>query len=48
VAETATGQAISFSLEQREAIYRKLLYTDAAIKTGKMDEMLAIDMLACG
>lgn len=48
VVKKAVGQAMNFSMEQLEAIYRKLLETDVAIKTGKMDEVLALDMLVVG
>ncbi len=45
VARKARRQAMNFSMEQLEAIYRKLLETDVAIKTGQMEEVLALDML---
>jgi len=48
VVKKTTRQAMNFSMEQLEAIYRKLLETDVAIKTGKMDEVLALDMLVVG
>ncbi len=48
VVKKAVRQAMNFSLEQLEAIYRKLLETDVAIKTGQMDEVLALDMLVVG
>jgi DNA polymerase III delta subunit len=35
-------------MEQLETIYRKLLETDLAIKTGQMDQVLALDMLIAG
>ena len=41
-------QAMNFSMEQLETIYRRLLETDVAIKTGRMDEVLALDMLVVG
>jgi len=37
VVKKATGQAMNCSMEQLEAICRKLLDTDVAIKTGKID-----------
>jgi len=45
VVRKARRQAMNFSMEQLEAIYQKLLETDVAIKTGQMDEVLALDML---
>jgi DNA polymerase-3 subunit delta len=48
VVKKAVRQAMNFSMEQLEAIYRKLLETDIAIKTGQMDEVLALDMLVVG
>jgi DNA polymerase-3 subunit delta len=48
VVKKAVAQAMNFSMEQLEAIYRKLLETDVAIKTGQMDEVLALDMLVVG
>ncbi|MGA9349781.1 MAG: DNA polymerase III subunit delta [Anaerolineae bacterium] len=45
VVKKAVRQAMNFSMEQLEAIYRKLLETDVAIKTGQMDEVLTLDML---
>jgi len=48
VVKKAMRQAINFSMEQLEAIYRKLLETDMAIKMGQMDEVLALDMLVVG
>jgi len=48
VVRKAMRQAMNFSMEQLEAIYRKLLETDVAIKTGQMDEVLALDMLVVG
>lgn len=38
-------QARGFSMAQLEGIHHKLLETDLAIKTGKMDAVLALDML---
>lgn len=48
VVKKAVRQAMNFSMEQLEAIYGKLLETDVAIKTGQMDEVLALDMLVVG
>ncbi len=48
VVKKTMRQAMNFSMEQLEAIYRKLLDTDVAIKTGQMDEVLALDMLVVG
>jgi DNA polymerase-3 subunit delta len=48
VAEKGLQQSRNFSMEQLETIYRKLLETDLAIKTGQMDQVLALDMLAVG
>jgi DNA polymerase-3 subunit delta len=50
-AEKARQQAMNFSLAQMEAIYTRLLNTDLAIKTGKIEEVLALDTLVaalCG
>ena len=50
-AEKARQQAVNFSLAQLEAIYARLLHTDLAIKTGKMEDVLALDTLVaalCG
>jgi len=48
VAEKGLRQSRNFSMEQLETIYRKLLETDLAIKTGQMDQVLALDMLIAG
>ena len=48
VVKKAVGQAMNFSMEQLETIYRRLLETDVAIKTGRMNEVLALDMLVVG
>ena len=48
VVKKTTRQAMNFSMEQLETIYRKLLDTDVAIKTGKMNDVLALDMLVVG
>ncbi len=43
-----TEQARNFTLEQLEAIYRNLLESDYAIKTGKVSDVLALDLLVAG
>ena len=48
VVKKAVRQAMNFSMEQLETVYRRLLETDVAIKTGQMDEVLALDMLVVG
>jgi DNA polymerase-3 subunit delta len=48
VAKKGRQQSQNFSMEQLEIIYRKLLETDLAIKTGQMDQILALDMLIVG
>jgi len=51
VAEKAQQQARNFSMGQLELIYARLLETDVAIKTGQMEEVLALDTLVaalCG
>ncbi len=45
VANKTWTQALNFSLPQLEAIYRKLLDTDLAIKTGRSEPVLALDLL---
>ncbi|MBI4759476.1 MAG: DNA polymerase III subunit delta [Chloroflexi bacterium] len=45
VAKKSAEQARSFSLEQLEGILRHLLATDATIKTGRMSELLSLDLL---
>ncbi|RME49411.1 MAG: DNA polymerase III subunit delta [Chloroflexi bacterium] len=45
VVEKALGQARNFSLGQLNVIYRKILETDEAIKTGQLEPELALDML---
>jgi DNA polymerase-3 subunit delta len=43
------GQQVSkFSLDQLEQIYHYLLETDIGIKTGKVDDILALDLLIAG
>jgi DNA polymerase-3 subunit delta len=49
VADKLARQARSFeSLAQLEQIYRHLLETDVAIKTGKIEDTLALDLLVAG
>jgi DNA polymerase-3 subunit delta len=51
VAEKAARQAMNFSMGQLEVIYARLLETDLAIKTGQMEDVLALDTLVaalCG
>jgi DNA polymerase-3 subunit delta len=51
VAEKAQRQAMNFSMGQLEVIYARLLDTDLAIKTGRMEDILALDTLVaalCG
>ncbi len=48
VAEKGLRQSRNFSMKQLETIYGKLLETDLAIKTGRMDQVLALDMLVVG
>lgn len=51
VAEKAQRQAMNFSIGQLEVIYARLLETDLAIKTGKTEDVLALDTLVaalCG
>jgi DNA polymerase-3 subunit delta len=45
VAKKTWAQSLNFSLPQLEAIYQKLLDTDIAIKTGRNEPMLALDLL---
>lgn len=45
VAQKTSAQARNFSLAQLEAIYRKLLDADIAIKTGRSEPMLTLDLL---
>ena len=45
VAEKAKRQSLNFTMGELEAIYPRLLNTDLSIKTGKMDGVLALDML---
>ena len=51
VADKTKRQSLNFTMGQLEAIYGRLLNTDLSIKTGKMDGVLALDMLVaalCG
>jgi DNA polymerase III subunit delta len=48
VGEKLAGQVRAFTLHQLEQIYRFLLETDVAIKTGKVDGELALDLLLAG
>jgi DNA polymerase-3 subunit delta len=48
VGEKLVGQVKVFSLEQLETIYHFLLETDIGIKTGKVDSILALDLLIAG
>ena len=45
VARKTWMQSLNFSLPQLEAIYQKLLDTDIAIKTGRNEPVLALDLL---
>ncbi len=45
VAEKTWKQALNFSLPQLEAIYQCLLDTDVAIKTGRSEPIVALDVL---
>lgn len=45
VARKTAEQARNFTLPQLETIYQKLLETDVAIKTGRSEPMLALDVL---
>ncbi|MBN1565433.1 MAG: DNA polymerase III subunit delta, partial [Anaerolineae bacterium] len=45
VGEKLGTQVRAFSLEHLEKIYHFLLDTDIAIKTGKVDDILALDLL---
>lgn len=48
VGEKITAQVRAFSIEQLERIYHYLLETDLGIKTGKVDGVLALDLLIAG
>ena len=45
VVQKAVATARSFTYERLEAIYRRLLDTDLAVKTGRLDPALALDLL---
>jgi DNA polymerase III subunit delta len=45
VAEKTWNQALNFTLPQLEAIYQKLLDTDVAVKTGRSEPVVALDVL---
>lgn len=45
VAEKTWKQALNFSLPQLEVIYQKLLDTDVAVKTGRSEPVVALDVL---
>src|SRR5579859_2136531 len=48
VAQKAIEQARNFTMEQLEDIYRYLLDTDHGIKTGRVSDALALDLLVAG
>jgi DNA polymerase-3 subunit delta len=48
VADKAGKQAQAFSIEQLEAIYRRLLEMDLQIKTGQTEDVTALDLLVAG
>lgn len=48
VVEKGLKQARNFSMSQLDAIYRQLLETDTAIKTGRIEPTLALDLLIVG
>jgi len=48
VAQKLTQQARNFTIEQLEGIYRYLLETDQAIKTGRVEPELALDLFVAG
>jgi DNA polymerase-3 subunit delta len=48
VVDKGLEQARNFSMSQLEAIYRRLLETDTAIKTGRTEATLALDLLIVG
>lgn len=48
VVDKGLEQARNFSTSQLEAIYRRLLETDTAIKTGRTEPTLALDLLIVG
>lgn len=48
VVDKVSKQAANFSLAQLEAIYAQLLDADLAIKTGRSDPVVALDLLVVG
>jgi DNA polymerase III delta subunit len=45
VVEKGLAQAHNFDLAQLEAAHRHLVHADWSIKTGQMDDLLALDTL---
>jgi DNA polymerase-3 subunit delta len=48
VVEKGLRQVRNFSMAQLETVYDKLVETDVAIKTGRLDPVLALDLLVAG
>src|SRR5512143_1043158 len=48
VAEKIMAQARHFSMEALESVYHKLLDLDSGIKTGRIDENVALETFAAG
>jgi DNA polymerase-3 subunit delta len=48
VVEKGFRQARNFSMAQLKTVYDKLVETDVAIKTGRLDPILALDLLVAG
>ncbi len=48
VADKAGKQARAFTMDQLEAIYRRLLEIDVQIKTGQTEDIAALDLLVAG
>lgn len=48
VAHKTSTQARAFTMEQLEAIYRRLQEIDVEIKTGQSEDVVALDMLVAG
>ena len=48
VVEKGLRQARNFSMAQLEKVYDQLVETDVAIKTGRLDPVLALDLLVAG
>jgi DNA polymerase-3 subunit delta len=48
VIDKSTQQAGNFSFEQLEDIYRSLLEVDAAVKSGEMEDHLALNLFVTG